>query len=756
VKVDYIQTSFAAGEWSPTLFGRTDVQFYRNACETVENLLCRPYGPVISTPGTEYIREVKTSAKRTRLIKFVFSRTDAYVIEFGESYFRFFTDGGVVLSGASPYEVAHTYSEDELFEVQFAQINDIIYLTHPDHPPRRLIRSASDSWALSEFDFLGGPFLDDNTVTGSTISVTATAGSITVTSSTNLFSVSSASTRGHVGTYWKFADTVTTATSTIAEQGYFEITAVASSTSATAIVKSTLSQTAPTYEWAEGAWSDVRGWPARVTFHESRLFFARTDYEPQKIWGSVPFVYDDFMVGAEDDDALNIQLAANEANDIKWITSTGVLAAGTYGGEFIVTGGTGDPLTPSNINAKKQTSWGSEDIIPKRIGNYVYYIQRFAKKLREFFYFWDLDSYKSVDNTVYAPHISGDGFVDMDYQQNPESMLWCVTTGGTISVLTKEIDQQVMAWSRQITDGDYESIAVIPSQSEAYDEVWVVVKRTIDGSDVRYIERFKSIEVPSRQDECWYVHSGLDFSAYDLTSSSSATISLSATGGSITVTSSAAYFSASDIGQRIRAIDADGVTVGEMKIGSYASTTIVTGTVKTNFDATSYTGGLWGLSVSTISGLSHLEAETVVVLADGGLDKPNKTVSGGSITLAYDYFVVIAGLPYTQTLKLLPIEVGSGRGTSQGKIQRINQISVKVNRSHTGFSIGGSTDMLDQVQFRDPATLMGTPETLYTGIISNINFRDDYRYGSQIIIENSDPLPIEILSVMPTVNTNDK
>jgi len=64
--------------------------------------------------------------------------------------------------------------------------------------------------------------------------------------------------------------------------------------------------------------------------------------------------------------------------------------------------------------------------------------------------------------------------------------------------------------------------------------------------------------------------------------------------------------------------------------------------------------------------------------------------------------------------------------------------------------------MLDQVQFRDPATLMGTPETLYTGIISNINFRDDYRYGSQIIIENSDPLPIEILSVMPTVNTNDK
>jgi hypothetical protein len=763
-KIDYIQNSFCGGEFGPSLFGRTDIAQYRNACAIVENFLCRPYGSLISTPGTKYIAETKLSALGTnstvRLIKFVFSRTDAYIIEFGEHYFRFYTNQAVVVtSGTTPYEVAHTYDEDELNDVQFAQINDVICLVHPDHKPAKLTRFASNNWTLTDFAFLGGPFLDDNT-TATTISYSdPTAGNpTTLTSSTEIFTLSSGSTRGHVNTYWKIGTTLTSSTTGLDVQGYVKITAVTNTTSAGGLVIKQLS-VGPTAEWAEGAWSDIRGWPSCVTFHDGRLFFARTTYEPQKMWGSQPFVYDEFSIeGSYDDDALNLRLASNEGNDIKWLASGSVLVAGTFGGEFTISGGdTGGALTPTTVTAKQQTSWGSESIIPRKIGNFFYYIQRFGKKLRELFYFWDLDTYKSVDKTIFSPHITGDGIIAMDYQQNPETILWCVTTGGTIATLTREVDQEVQAWSRQITDGIFESIAIIPSTDETYDEVWVVVNRTIEGVIHRYIEVFQNMELPDRQDLCFYVHSGLTYSAYDFTSTpTSTTLTLSATAGSINLTASNARFAADDVGQRIRAIDADGVTLGEAEITAYSSSTIVIGTVKKTFTTTTYAAGKWGLSVSEISGLDHLEAETITVLADGGTDKPDMVVSNGTITLSYDYFVVTAGLPYTSTLKTLPIEGGSQRGTAQGKIQKINCVALKVNRSHRGFYIGGADDLLERVSFREAATLMGTPETLYTGIMTNITFNDDYRYGSQIIIENREPLPLEILSLMPTITTEDK
>jgi hypothetical protein len=138
------------------------------------------------------------------------------------------------------------------------------------------------------------------------------------------------------------------------------------------------------------------------------------------------------------------------------------------------------------------------------------------------------------------------------------------------------------------------------------------------------------------------------------------------------------------------------------------------------------------------------------------LEKPNQTVSLASITLSYDYFVVVVGLPFTSTLKTLPAEQGSQRGTSQGKIQKINEVAFKVNRSHKGFKTGGNETLAERINWRDPSTLMGTPELLYTGVMANITFRDDYRYGSQVCIINDDPLPVEMLNIISTVDTNDK
>jgi hypothetical protein len=398
------------------------------------------------------------------------------------------------------------------------------------------------------------------------------------------------------------------------------------------------------------------------------------------------------------------------------------------------------------------------------------------------FYNFDTDTYKAVDRTILAPHILEDGVKEMDVQNNPETILWCVLTTGTIATMTREIDQDVTGWSKQITDGTYSSIAIIPSQTRLNDEVWVIVDRWIEGSRKKYIELFDEMEPPDRQDMCNYLHSSLLYDAFTAATSATVTISLSGTSGTVTVTSSGIAFAQSQVGNRLRAIDADGIIIGEGEITATVSTSVCTIAVTYTFDAQAYAVNRWGVSVDSVSGLDHLEGEEVNVLADGGTDLPTKTVATGAITLEYDYFVVRAGLAYDQIIRTLPRELGSIRGTAQGKIQRINEVGFKVNRSHKGFYVGGTETELDnvsyiesttteilytgtipnddfileRVSFRDPSTPLGTPEVLYSGVMSNITFRDDYHYGSEIYIKNVDPLPINLLSVIGTLDTFDK
>ena len=281
-------------------------------------------------------------------------------------------------------------------------------------------------------------------------------------------------------------------------------------------------------------------------------------------------------------------------------------------------------------------------------------------------------------------------------------------------------------------------------------------------SKVNYVERFASQLLPMQgtgsklvqQDQLFYVHCGAQYDAFALTSSS--TISLSATAGTIAITCSTGYFVAGDVGERIRSVDYYDNILGEVLITGYTSSTQVIGTVKYPFSTTTYAPTYWGVSVTQISGLNYLEASTVVVCADGGVDYPSKVVSNGTITLGYNYFVVNVGLPAPQILMTMPADPKNERGTSQGKRQRINELAFKLNNSYTGFSISGTTGTLAQVVHRNPLVYQGVPMPLVTGVVPNILFTDDYRYGSQVYIYNSDPLPVEILSIITTMDVYDK
>ena len=773
-KVDVIQTSFGGGEVAPALFGRTDIDQYSVACQIVENFLVKTSGALISTPGTTYVRTVSNVTLRTRLIKFVFNRSDAYIIEMGKNYFRFYTNQGIVLTtGTTPYVLAHIYSDTEVFDVKYTQINDTMYFAHPDYPPQEMRRISAASWTISGLAFIGGPFLDNyvapsaapTLITAATIKISSSSieigdtTNITATTNALLFTLS-AGTLGHKNTYWKIGGLANTSPTTLLqEEGYVQLTTIVNTYTATGTTIKKIRNNNAVTLYAEGAWSSVRGYPASVCLHDGRLFFGRTDAEPQKIWGSRTFQYTDYALDTQaEDDGLNLGLASNESNEILWIASVKSLIVGTFGGAFVVSSGSSAAITPDNVQAQEQSGFGASSVQPKRIGNLLLYVQRFGKKLREMLFDFDTDTYQAADRTILSPHILGDGVIDMDVVQNPEPILYCVLTSGTLATLTREVDQEMSAWSRQSTSGTYVSVAVIPSQTGLYDEVWVIVQRWINGAEKRYVELFSSPEVPAQQFDCIYLHSALTYDAYDSSSTSAVSISLSASSGSVTLTSSGAYFNGqmATSSRRIRVIDAARNTIGEGVITATSATTSITLSITTTFSALTYAAGLWGVSVGTVGGLDHLDTETVGILADGLTESLTKTVASNSVTLGTNYFVIHVGLSYDQIVQTLPKEAGNERGTAQGKFQRFNEIYFKLNRSTQDFKYGPDASNLDNVN----VAFTPSVTTLYTGILppkgGGIGMRGGYVRGAQIYIKNSNPLPIELLSMVGTLDTQEK
>ena len=285
--------------------------------------------------------------------------------------------------------------------------------------------------------------------------------------------------------------------------GIVEITAVASTTSATATVRETLGESgetavAATHRWSEGSFSLLRGRPIDVTISsEERLQFAGNLSEPLTTWGSVIADFTDFTLGTEDDDGIQFTLVGSgQQNRIRWMVAKEALILGTVGGEHILGASKiEEALTPSNVKAKLQTTYGSEDIAAKIVNQAVLFVQRGGKKVREFLFSFESDAHKADDLTVFAEHITGEGIVDMAFQRTPDPRLWCVRSDGELAVLTYERDQNVFSWYRYVTEGSFESVAVIYGGARQEDEVWVTVKRQFSGvnsgNEVRYIERFK-------------------------------------------------------------------------------------------------------------------------------------------------------------------------------------------------------------------------------------------------------------------------
>jgi len=490
-KATVLMNNFTRGDISPLVENRTDLSFYYNAASVLENFIILPYGGITKAPGTRFVAEVKDSTKKVRLIPFQFNTEQAYILEFGDGYIRFYMNGGQIENGGSPYEISSPYEESDLFNIQYAQSADVMYLVHKDYAPRKLSRTDHTSWTLTTVSFAWGPFMPVNRDSSHTMDAAGSTGTTTITSSISYF------TQSHLGAQIKLGS------------GYATITSVNTSSQVTVSVKESL-PTSATSNWAMGAWNDVHGYPTCVTFHKQRLYFAGSKDRPQTVWGSQTTSYENFGVGSDDAFAVEYTISSNHVNAIQWLSASKILVIGTHGGVFSMTGGGDAAITPSNVEVSEETAYGCNHVIPERIGNFVYYIQRGNRKLREFAYNFERDGYIANELTLLSPDMTESGITDTAYQQSPYNIVWCIRNDGKIATLTRLIEQEVTGWSVQSTDGDYESIAIIPNNEQ--DQVWVSVKRNINGTDKRYIEYFDGFDIEiNDMEDSFFVHSGLSY-----------------------------------------------------------------------------------------------------------------------------------------------------------------------------------------------------------------------------------------------------
>lgn len=433
-----IKTTFTAGEVSPELLGRGDLRAYDNGALRLRNVFIQPTGGVTRRAGLSY---VDTAPANGRLIAFEFNTEQTYLLVLSANRLDIYLDGTLQDTLATPWGAG------DVKQVAWTQSADTLLLVHPDFPPKRLTRTGGGAWALGDWAF----FVKDNVnrqpyykfaEAGVTITPSATTGTITLTASATVFDASHAGTRLRVG------------------GKEVSILSVSSPTVVTANVIQTLSGTAATIDWEEQAFSAVRGYPVSVAFHQDRLIIGGSRDLPNRLWFSKSGDLFNFDLGTGlDDEAIEFAILSDQVNAIRGVFSGRHLQVFTSGAEWMVTG---EPLTPANVQIRRQTRVGSvieRYIPPIDVDGATLFVARNRQELREFVYTDVEQAYQSTDLALLSRHIIANP-VDQDFDQR-RRLLFIVRDDGKFASLTVYRGEQVAAWTLHETQGSAKSVAVV-------------------------------------------------------------------------------------------------------------------------------------------------------------------------------------------------------------------------------------------------------------------------------------------------------
>ena len=486
--------------------GRVTLETYREGLADMTNLLVMPQGGVTRRPGTEYLGEIKNSAQSARLIPFQFKTTDTYILEFGDQVMRVFRNGLQVIDAtdktitgvtqADPGVItsnSHGFSNgDEIY------IDSVAGMTELNGRNYRVANATTDTFTLTN---LFGDAIDTTDFTAYTSGGTATE----IYNIATPYAVADLPALRFV----QSADTMF-----IVHPSYAIRTLTRSADNNWTFATPTITGTP---DPALNTGTD--DYPSVVTFFEQRLVYGATNNNPQTLWFSKNGDYSNFTAGTGADDALIYTIASNQVNAIRYLSATRVLTIGTTGGEYVLTATSDGPITPTTTLIRKYSNYGSAAIEPVQVADVTLFVQRGGRKVREFRYVGDINvaAYQAPDITIVAEHITAGGLSAFAYQQEPDGVIWAVRADGSLIGVTYRREEEVVAWHKHVIGGEFdggqaivESIATLPSDT-GEDELYMIVKRTINGVTKRYVELMRPFDFGGVTTGAFFVDSGLRY-----------------------------------------------------------------------------------------------------------------------------------------------------------------------------------------------------------------------------------------------------
>ena len=770
--VDSILTNFTAGELSPNMYGRTDIEKYYNGCMTMENFLVLPQWGAYRRPGSRYVASVKTASAFTRLVPFIFSTTQSYILEFGNLYMRVYYDGGQVQSGSTVYEVVTPYTTAQLPDLKFAQSADTLYIVHPSHEPRQLTRTAHTTWTLTALAWENGPFMKDNDDDSHTLTVTSYGGStglygqtVTVTSSADLF------TSADVGRWIKIRY----------NQESSKISSGKTNPAGAGVIG--------------GPWSVDGAWTITANFDSGAQANLRVAIQYSIDGGTTWQEYDAFLnvhgtasvtkegeLRSEDYNNVipRIRLYADgDINEFRWVlryareSVNGMLKITTYSTAKSVRAKVYRKMSQFNVPTNNWAlgAWGTTPGWPKTggFGNGRLWLAGTPEEPQTI---WGSKTQDYVDFSTSLPLVDDDAvnatldsakmnaiehIVAMNdlivmtsgsvwrvsggsddvitpssimarFQEGRgankvqpivigNSILFCARKGNTIRELAYTYEKDVFtSLNRSILSQHYfdgYTIIDMAYQQEPWSVVWMVRD---DGKllSFTYLQEHEVF--------AWTEH---------------------------TVAGTGAEVESVCV---IPGTDEDEVWIVVKRTVNSATVRYIERLHTRDFgddleDAFFVDSGLTydGAAATTISGLSHLEGQTVAVLADGEYIG-TKTVASGQITLTTAASVVQVGLPYDSVVETLGIEVQTNNGTIITRPKLVNTVWVSVYETQ-GIQVGPNADRLKN--------LPDCANDLYTGD-ARILMDTGWEQNGRIYIKQSKHLPMEILAITPQLDAGRK
>lgn len=779
-------SSLNAGELGPTLDGRTDLPKYTQGAKLSENFLHLVQGPARRRGGTRFVQPTKNSAHRSWDVRFEFSATQAFVLEFGDNCVRFFVNRGQLLTSGvaaysgvtayvvgdlvtnagvtyycvaattgnappnvtywysltgsiyeipSPYPLADLTMPDGTCALDVEQSGDVLYIANKKrtYKPKTLTRYGNTDWIFADYAPNQGPFESLNT-TAITLQATASTGTPTINASAALFAATDVgrllrlevqnldvkpweTNKAYAindlarsdGKTYKALTAATSGTETpIHDHGNafdgktgvqwayqdagYGIARIATyitpiQVTATVIVDEIngLNQlpadvvSTTTRRWQLGSWSNTTSWPGSVTFWENRLWW----FTKLSVHGSVPNDFsnmsEDFFGEVRDDCAINHTLQAKDVNEILWGVGDDKLVIGTGGGEFVGGQVTENlPLSPSNFRTKKQSGHRARDVDPVSVATSLLYVQRAGRKLLSFDYSLEIDRYRSSDQNLLNDRVTRSGIIQLCFQGEPDSIVWAVLANGKIAGFTIDAEQNVGGWGPQRLGGDgiVECAVSVPSPDGLREDLWLTVRRTINGATTRYHEYMTAPwDGPDEdgtggddQADAFYVDCGLTYS---------------------------------------------------------------------------------GAPATVISGLGHLEGETVQVFGDGAV-MPDQVVSAAQITIPRAASKAHIGKQYISRLVPMRIEVQTAIGTSVGKMKRANAATARFVDT-LGGKIGQYRGRLEPLSLRSSATAMNTGTEFRSGD-ADATFGGNSSSDGLLEVRQEQCLPMTLVAIAPRMS----